>query len=117
MGRILPLKVKKKVKFSPCLMKHYAVKTWGNGGIATLFLTLGIDLVSFTPQSLYLPAEITAGTHWIGWVGPRVGLGAVEKKKIFHCWGSNLEEFYLYTLLMLCLFILRKFSHSRDQVS
>jgi hypothetical protein len=56
------------------------MKTWGNGGIATLFLTLTIDLVSFMPRSLYLPGEITAGTHWIGRVGPRVGLGAVEKK-------------------------------------
>jgi hypothetical protein len=29
-------------------------------------------------------------THWIGgWVDPRVGLDAVEKRKILHCRESN----------------------------
>jgi hypothetical protein len=39
---------------------------------------------------LHVPAALPPGTHWIGgWVGPRVGLGAVEKNKIFHSWESN----------------------------
>jgi hypothetical protein len=40
--------------------------------------------VSFTPVPLY-PC-----THWIGgWMGPRVGLDHVEKRKILHCWEPN----------------------------
>jgi hypothetical protein len=45
--------------------------------------------------SASLPCHFTFGeraqdTHWIGvWVGPRVGLDAVEKRKILHCWESN----------------------------
>jgi len=38
-------------------------------------------VVSFKPQSLYHPVR-TAGTLWIGgWVGPRVGLNALAKRK------------------------------------
>jgi hypothetical protein len=38
----------------------------------------------------FTPGERT-GTHWTGgWVGPRVGLEAVEKINIFcACWESN----------------------------
>jgi hypothetical protein len=36
------------------------------------------------------PGDRAPGTHWIGgWVGPRVDLGAVEKRKILHCMESN----------------------------
>jgi hypothetical protein len=36
------------------------------------------------------PADRAHGTHWIGsWVGPRVDVGAVEKRKILHCRESN----------------------------
>jgi hypothetical protein len=36
------------------------------------------------------PRERALGTHWIGgWVGPRVGLDAVEKRQILHNWESN----------------------------
>jgi hypothetical protein len=32
------------------------------------------------------PGEITHRTHWIrGWVGPKTGLDAVEKREILHC--------------------------------
>jgi hypothetical protein len=32
---------------------------------------------------LHSMAALAPGTHWIGgWVGPRVGLNAVEKRKI-----------------------------------
>jgi hypothetical protein len=37
--------------------------------------------VSFMPRPLY-PGKISLGTHWIGgWVGPGVGLDAVEERK------------------------------------
>jgi hypothetical protein len=41
-------------------------------------------VVSFTPRGK------GPGTDWIGdRVDPRVGLDAVEKRKILHCWESN----------------------------
>jgi hypothetical protein len=41
------------------------------------------------PDALPLGKE-PRSTHWIrGWVGPRVGLDAVEKRKILHCRESN----------------------------
>jgi hypothetical protein len=47
-------------------------------------------VVSFTPRPLYLPGERAPGTHWIGgWVGPKVGVDTVEKRKISHCRESN----------------------------
>jgi hypothetical protein len=50
-----------------------------------IILNLGIRctwVVRFTPRPLY-PWGKRPGTNWIGgWVGPRVGLGAVEKRKI-----------------------------------
>jgi hypothetical protein len=39
-------------------------------------------IVRFTPRPLY-PGEIPPSSQWIGgWVGPRAGLNAVEKRKI-----------------------------------
>jgi hypothetical protein len=52
------------------------------------FLGFGIRwrwVVSFTPCSFTLGVR-APGTHWIGsWVGTRVGLDAVEKRKILLC--------------------------------
>jgi hypothetical protein len=42
------------------------------------------------PLAAFIPRERAPSTHWIGgWVGPRVGLDAVEKRKILHCWEST----------------------------
>jgi hypothetical protein len=64
-------KIKVKVKFSLCLTKHHATKTyWGSGGIAS------------HPGSL-IPRERALGNHWKGgWVGPqsRYEPGGEEKK-------------------------------------
>jgi hypothetical protein len=66
----------------------------GSGGIASPFSTSALDgsewLASrpcrFTPGGKRQP-----GTHWTGsWVGPRVGLDAVEKR-FLHCRESNRE--------------------------
>jgi hypothetical protein len=33
----------------------------------------------------FTPVEGAPSTHWLGdWVGPKAGLGAVEKRKILH---------------------------------
>jgi hypothetical protein len=57
----------------------------GEWRYSSTILDLGIRwrlVVSFTPLLLY-PRGKSPGTLWIGgWVGPRVGLDAVEKKKI-----------------------------------
>jgi hypothetical protein len=40
---------------------------------------------------LHAQDALAAGTHWIGegWLDPRDGLDAVEKRKIYPCWESN----------------------------
>jgi hypothetical protein len=57
----------------------------GEWGYSSTFLHLGTSwrwVVSFTPLPFY-PRGWTPSTHQIrGWVGPRVGLDAVEKRKI-----------------------------------
>jgi hypothetical protein len=75
-----------------CLIKHYAMKTWGSGGIAPLFLisTLhaGEWLDSLTFR--FASGERAPGTHWMeGWVSTRAGLDAVENIKILQCRESN----------------------------
>jgi hypothetical protein len=45
------------------------------------------------------PLEITHGTHWIGgWVGPRVGLDVVGKRKILLLLGLGGKRISLYHL-------------------
>jgi hypothetical protein len=52
------------------------MKIYWSGGIAPLILGLGEWSASFL-------GDRAPGTHWIGrWVGPKVGLDAVEKRKI-----------------------------------
>jgi hypothetical protein len=69
------------------------MKTYGgSGGIAPPFLTS--ELVggewSASRPGRFIPGEIARSTYWIGsWVGPRVGLDAVEKRQILYCRESN----------------------------
>jgi hypothetical protein len=52
---------------------------WGSGDIDPAFLTLALDKIEWSASR---PGEGALDTHWIeGWVGPRVGLNAVEKRK------------------------------------
>jgi hypothetical protein len=58
---------------------------WGSGGIAHAVLTSAVDggEWSVSCRDYLTPRERVPGTHWIGgWVGPRVGLDALEKGKI-----------------------------------
>jgi hypothetical protein len=54
---ISTIKLKVKVKLSPCLTKHHAMKTyWGSGSIVPLILDLGTrwrQVVSFMPRLPY----------------------------------------------------------------
>jgi hypothetical protein len=75
-----------KMKLSLCLIKYYAMKTYrGVEVYLHVFLNSALDggewWVSFVPRPLYL-RERAPGTHWIGgWVGPIVGLDALEKRR------------------------------------
>jgi hypothetical protein len=49
-----------------------------------------------TPAALPLE-KLPPGTYWIGgWVGPRAGLDAVERKPSCPCWESNPDSSALY---------------------
>jgi hypothetical protein len=61
-------------------------------GIAAPFLTSALDGGEWLASrpGRFTPGERAPNKHWTGgWVGPRVGLDAVEKRKIYHCLESN----------------------------
>jgi hypothetical protein len=65
---------------------------WGSGGIAPSFLTSALDGGEWSASRpcRFAPGKGAPVTHWIGnWVGSRVGLDAVEKRKNLHCRESN----------------------------
>jgi len=73
-------RLKVKIKFSLCLTKQHAMKTyWGSGGIAPPILDFD---TRWGEWSASCPGHFTSGegapvTHWIGgWVGRRAGLNA-----------------------------------------
>lgn len=62
---------------------NYAVKTSGIGGIAPPFFTAALDGSEWwTSRSCrFNPWDGTSGIHWMG---PTIGLGAVEERKLLH---------------------------------
>jgi hypothetical protein len=70
----------------------------GSGGIALPFFTLALDGGEWSPSlpSRFTLGERSPGTHWMGgWLDPRAGLDAMEKRKIFRVsvvepWPSSL---------------------------
>jgi hypothetical protein len=58
----------KNVKLTLCLIKHYAMKTWGSEGIASPFLTSALVGGEWSASCPYhfTPREGVPGTHWRG---------------------------------------------------
>jgi hypothetical protein len=65
-------------------MKHYAIEdVWGGEVQLHALLTSALDGGEWSTSlpCHFTPWEITPGTHSLGsWVGPRVGVEAVEKR-------------------------------------
>jgi hypothetical protein len=80
-------------KLSLCLIKHYAMKTYGgSGGIAPPFSTSALDGGEWSASrpGRFIPGEIAPSTLWIGgWVDPTVGIDDVEKREMLPCRESN----------------------------
>jgi hypothetical protein len=65
-----------------CLVKHHVMTVYGRVEVrlhALLAVALnGNEWSASCPDSFTLGKA--PGTHWIGWLGPRAGLDAVEKR-------------------------------------
>jgi hypothetical protein len=82
---LVKVKVKVTLRFFYWAPRHGGVL--GSGGIAPRILNLGTRWSggewSASLPDRFTPRERAPGTHWIGgWVGPRVVLDAVVKRKI-----------------------------------
>jgi hypothetical protein len=70
------------------------MKTWeSDKDIAQPFLTSALDGREWSDSCpcCSTPREGAPSSYWIvGWLGLRAGLHTVEKRKILHCWKSNL---------------------------
>jgi hypothetical protein len=76
--RELVFEINKKVKLSLC---HEGVS--GSRDIAPLFFTSALREWLASRLCRFNLEERALSTHWIGgWVGPRAGLYAVEKRKV-----------------------------------
>jgi len=67
--------------------EHEFKAYWGNGGIVPRILDLCLDSGEWSAShpGRFTPKQRAPGTHWIGdWVGPRVGLDAVEYNNIIY---------------------------------
>jgi hypothetical protein len=65
---------------------HICIYVWGSGGVATPFLTSALDGDEWSTlrPGRFTPGETAFGTHWVGgWVDPRGGLDAMEKRNNF----------------------------------
>jgi hypothetical protein len=66
------------------------MKTYGSTASPFLTSALHGSQWSASRRCRFTPEEIAPGTHLIGSLeGPRAGLGAVERKIILYCQGSN----------------------------
>jgi hypothetical protein len=84
-GKVVPV-----LNYKYWALRHEDI--WGSGLIAPPFLTFTLDEVEWSAPRLcgFAPGVGAPGTHWIGgWVGPRAGVDAVEKRKILHCRETN----------------------------
>ena len=68
-----------------CLIKHYAMETWGREGIASsAFLTSTTKRrFSASRPSRSNPRESPHHTYFVGdWVGPKIGLDGVVEREL-----------------------------------
>jgi hypothetical protein len=66
----------------------------GSGCIDPHFLNLGTSWRAASHPGRFTPRQRAPGTHWIGgWVDPRSGLDAVEKRKFLFLSGLELRPF------------------------
>jgi hypothetical protein len=71
------------MKSCPCrwLIKRCAMMTYGAG--EEVYSSAILDLCTKWEWSASRPGNLTPSTHWIGgWVSPRAGLDAVEKRRL-----------------------------------
>jgi hypothetical protein len=85
---LLYFRIRKKVKLSPCLIKHYTMKEYMGVVLQIhIFLTSAIVRGEWSASR---PGRFTPGTHWRGgWVGLRAGLDDVEKRNSWPYRDSN----------------------------
>jgi hypothetical protein len=78
---------------SLCLVKHHTMNMYGGVEVQLHALASALDGASRTGH--FTSEKRGPGTDWIGgWVGPRVCLDAVEKRKTsYPCRGSNYHSF------------------------
>jgi hypothetical protein len=89
---VVEMTIEKSFKNAPlslCLIKHYAMKIYGErGGISQPFLTSALHVSERlgSRQDRFAPEELTPSTHWKGgWVDHRTRLDAMEKKIPWPC--------------------------------
>jgi hypothetical protein len=84
----------KDVKLSLCLIKHYAMKTYGEMDVQIHVFLISVLIGS---QHSFMPGGFTLvkeppGIHRIeGWVGPRAGLDNMDKLKFLTLPGLELQ--------------------------
>jgi hypothetical protein len=84
-GELLKRKEKRNV------IMNYTIKAYRNGGVFPNILNLGTRNDQFHAPFTLTPSEKLPSTYWIGgYVDPRSGVDAVEKRKVpYLCRESN----------------------------
>jgi hypothetical protein len=105
--------VKSRGNFIHCLISYHAMKTYLESGVLTSALDGG-EWSAWCPDR-FTPGERAPSTLWIGgWMGPRVGLDAVARRKNHGpCWESN-RGGPLRSLVTVLPELLRLFSNTEN---
>jgi hypothetical protein len=91
------------VKFSLCLTKHYAMRTYEGVDVETHPFGISRGECLASRPSCFTSCHRSRGTHWIeDWVATRVGLDDMENRKLYttgaqtttHCLPAHSESQY-----------------------